>query len=193
MSNMKGFISLLILLPATCLAAAAQPAPEQNPASSVSSPAQATPPAAEADNTCRGLSQLTAMNWYHATMCADRHNKLKQREKAIKDEIARTYPAFHTALTTPPLSDVGKYLATGLPYLPDSDPTLTEKGCETNFTFLNLLLKEGQWKQAILQCWEKPRPVAQEHLPLPGNTQPTVSACSGPSCRVACRAHLQPQ
>lgn len=103
-----------------------------------------------------------AMNWYHATLCTDRHKSLRPRERVIKGIIAGTYPAFHTAITTPPLSETGKHLATGSPYLPDGDFTLTEEGCETNFRLLLQAVKDAQWKQAILQCREKPRKEAQD-------------------------------
>lgn len=171
MSTMKHVISLLFLLPATCLAAETQPASGENATAAASSPAQVTPPAgntaAEGDKTCIAVGQLMAMNWYHATMCTDRHKKLRSQERVIKGIIASTYPAFHTALTTPPLSDAGKYLATGSPYLPDSDLSLTEKGCKLNFDVLMWTVKDPEWRQAVLQCWEKPRPVAQETPPAP--------------------------
>ncbi len=174
MLTKKHVIALLFLLPATCLAMEAQPA-GQNPAAAASSPAQTflSVPLVVSEPHCDFVARSNATYWYTATLCAQRHKDMRRKEATIKNVIASTYPGFHRAITMPPYSAAGRAMD-NLPFLPDSNPMLSEKGCEMNFGFMLRSVKDAKTKQTILQCWEQPRPVAENARPAPLNDKVCV-------------------
>lgn len=121
--------------------------------------ADSTPPSPLNDKVCVGTGQYMASAWYKAGMCTARHKDLAAREAKIKEQIAATYPEFQKAISTPPLLDAGKYMASYSSSVWKNDPSLTEEGCEANLDFLAAPLNVADWKDAVEQCWGKPNPV----------------------------------
>ncbi len=64
------------------------------------------------DKICVGTGQYMASAWYKAGMCTARHKDLAAREAKIKEQLAAAYPGFNKAISTPPLLDAGKTMAT---------------------------------------------------------------------------------
>ncbi len=124
--------------------------------------AKAKPPSPLDDKVCVGAAQYLASAWYRAGMCTARHQGLAAREAKIKEQLAATYPDFQKAISTPPILDAGKYMATYSLSDADHDPNLSEEGCEANLDFLETPLQDTDWKNAVEQCWGKPRTAAQE-------------------------------
>lgn len=117
------------------------------------------------DRVCVGTAQYLASAWYKAGMCTSRHKDLAEREAKVKEGLASTYPEFQKTISTPPILDAGKYMATYDLAQWGNDPSLSEEGCEQNLDFLASPLRDTEWKEAVEQCWGKPHAVTQEKSP----------------------------
>ncbi|HEY5994273.1 MAG TPA: hypothetical protein VIU46_06675 [Gallionellaceae bacterium] len=175
MSTMKHVISLLFLLPATCLAAETQPASGNN-ATAASSPAQSSlsVPLFVSDLHCDMVARFNAISWYTATLCSRRHQDMRAQEDKIKHLITRTYPGLHRAITMPPYSAAARETMDNSPYLPDSNPMFDEKSCKLNFDRMMMSIKDAETRRTILQCWEQPPSVANDTSPAPLNDKVCV-------------------
>lgn len=147
MLYLQRIVLLLLLLPAAALAGESAPAAASNKV-------VITP------RLCSSTGVFMAQNLARATLCAERHKGLAARAQAIKRKLAAGYPNFYQTITTPPYSEAGMELATGLPYLPGSDPTFTEEQCKLTLVFWEYVLtKEPGWPRLFNTCWEGPHPM----------------------------------
>lgn len=107
------------------------------------------------DRVCVGTGQYMASAWYRADMCTARHKELEGQTAKLKAQITASLPAFQKAISTRPLLDAGKFMATYSMAKSARDPNLTKEACEANLNFLAMSLKQNEWSNSIQQCWGK--------------------------------------